>query len=538
MALKRSLPPFAPTSRNLLEWATRMHEFITDVGVEASVPPQSVLLRHQIPSQLSRATEDGIMEFDPSIEAPVISHGGLWNPMGFSVGPTKPNFMNWSGDWLPDTEYHLDDVVLDNGWLAIANKNTFDRPSPQTIIEPVFLYTGAAPTTTNVFNQIISGMRYVGLVGRILNITGYRVYTNVGDRFTITVVEDPLGTPRATVILAFIATTNGWLELPISDHFVLAGETLDIFATITEPNPIPVTFTGEWDYVTPQNDDVPATGEILHSTRQADTIRVHKTDFNGGDRSVELLNLVGGDRIEGPSAFVWTVITTTDDGTHVSYTVTPIVQTAPIGVYDFVFETVPPTAIRNVLDTDFWALTPNISSIRGLGVPYPSATIENHQTSIDIRAGEVTLSPDWDILAVSDIGSSSGSLIIPNTIFLEELAAPLVITEAAGLVDILTLTEPDIPAGTYVFTVSFVTEFALINDQIHWNVTGDVTSPLFLKEAKDANENIPFSFSFPVTLFGGPFTATLHAQITGPGASDATIQAANIFLVREINDGL
>lgn len=124
-------------------------------------------------------------------------------------------------------------------------------------------------------------------------------------------------------------------------------------------------------------------------------------------------------------------------------------------------------------------------------------------------------------------------IMIAPTIVYEILAVPLIIMEADGLVDILTLTIADLPAGTYTFSVSFVTEFSLINDQMHWNITGSVVSPVFLKEAKDADEVVPFAYSFPLIWGGGPFSITLQGFVTGPGATQVTIQAANLYVMKQ-----
>ncbi len=120
-----------------------------------------------------------------------------------------------------------------------------------------------------------------------------------------------------------------------------------------------------------------------------------------------------------------------------------------------------------------------------------------------------------------------------NVLYHAELPAPLLITEAEGVVDVLTLDILDLAPGLYLATLTFVTRFLTQNDQISWQVVGDITTPIFLKEAKDDAEVIPFSFVVPVELPGGPFLTTLQVQVTGPGAADAIIEVAHIFLVRE-----
>lgn len=113
-----------------------------------------------------------------------------------------------------------------------------------------------------------------------------------------------------------------------------------------------------------------------------------------------------------------------------------------------------------------------------------------------------------------------------------KLAAPITVTEAAGEVQILTLTET-LPAGAYAISVSMVAAFTSANDQLSWRVDGSSPSPSFLLEAKDSDENLPFAYAFPFLHTGGDLTMTILAQITGVGAADVDIVASNITFERK-----
>ena len=138
---------------------------------------------------------------------------------------------------------------------------------------------------------------------------------------------------------------------------------------------------------------------------------------------------------------------------------------------------------------------------------------------------------------VVSIGGIWAPLGFVNVLFHEELPAPLLITEAEGVVDVITLTVPDLPPGLYLATLTFVTRFLTQNDQVSWQVVGDINTPIFLKEAKDDAEVIPFTFVIPIDLPAGPFSTTLQVQVTGPGAADAIVETAHLFLVREADVG-
>lgn len=74
------LPVPSPTDfQSLLDWARAMYAYMsTDVPVDGRVYPQAVLLPHQQVNTLSRATQDGLLMYDPSEAKPVISLSNVW----------------------------------------------------------------------------------------------------------------------------------------------------------------------------------------------------------------------------------------------------------------------------------------------------------------------------------------------------------------------------------------------------------------------------------------------------------------------------
>ena len=169
----------------------------------------------------------------------------------------------------------------------------------------------------------------------------------------------------------------------------------------------------------------------------------------------------------------------------------------------------------------------------------PQSILLRHQVDSELSRATEEGIMEWEPTLGHPVVSRDGEwepLGYANVLFRATLANPLTITEAEGLVDVITLTEADIPAGLYVVTVSFVTHFQALNDQVTWQTIGDLVSPVFLKEAKDAAENIPFTYSVPAQLPEGPFTVTLQVGITGPGAADVIIETAHLFIVREEDD--
>lgn len=77
----KNIPPPPTDHRGLLSWARRLYNALTSPDAEFNARAQSVSLRHQVSSELSRAVEDGIIEFDPVQQTIVVSVNGAWVPV-------------------------------------------------------------------------------------------------------------------------------------------------------------------------------------------------------------------------------------------------------------------------------------------------------------------------------------------------------------------------------------------------------------------------------------------------------------------------
>lgn len=436
--------------------------------------------------------------------------------------------MYWSGVWQA-TDYEANEVVLDDGWLMIANKATTDRAAPHATGPEYNLYNGQLTAQSLLTSQIRFGARFsTADTGVFLN--AWRAYLHEGQHYQIYAIFDPLGaTPDLQLLADITASTTGWLSVPVGQIVMLPNETLDIIALTDQPDPTPVTWTGNWNYTRPNNDTVPALGDIAHSNKTLSLLRINSIDNDGGDRLAELQALNPGDIIRG-AGMAWSIDSSSTLAGVVTFVVTPAQQGTPTGVQEFTFQTVQDTDILYEQDTDYYLTDTQISGLFSSGGA--DVVADNNAYGIDLTIQDASVSPDWDVLSTT--GTSSGTSATDEiSLLYKKLAAPLVVTEAGGLVDVMTFTYDDLPDGLYVGTVSFVSEYTAANDQLRWQMTNDLASPQFLKESKDAAESIAFSYTFPIVWLGGQFTTTLQAQIGGPGQADVTIQAANIFLVKE-----
>jgi hypothetical protein len=64
--------------QDIRAWAKELTNFFQQERVTGLLQKDPVLLPHQMANQISRATIDGIMMFDPSALAPVVSVSGVW----------------------------------------------------------------------------------------------------------------------------------------------------------------------------------------------------------------------------------------------------------------------------------------------------------------------------------------------------------------------------------------------------------------------------------------------------------------------------
>jgi hypothetical protein len=75
-----SRPPFP--GRDLIAWSRAMYEYLNaQASIKGSIEPQPVLLPHQVTGKPAKAASDGIIMFDPTAAAIVVSVNGEWVPL-------------------------------------------------------------------------------------------------------------------------------------------------------------------------------------------------------------------------------------------------------------------------------------------------------------------------------------------------------------------------------------------------------------------------------------------------------------------------
>lgn len=77
--MPQGLPPSPAQFRSIEEWAQQFYDYyLAETRNQQENDPLPVLLAHQTPSQLHRATTDGVLMYDPATGHPVVSKNGQW----------------------------------------------------------------------------------------------------------------------------------------------------------------------------------------------------------------------------------------------------------------------------------------------------------------------------------------------------------------------------------------------------------------------------------------------------------------------------
>lgn len=310
--------------------------------------------------------------------------------------------VQWRGNWL-QTGYEKNDMVKDGAYTSIANKYTEDRAAPQEEGDEHYTFEGTLVNTQSTAKQVINGIRVSAQNDGFLK--GYRIDVIAGERYQVYSVLDPLGVKQVTELASFEADTTGWKSLGLSPVLVNSGTVFDIVVIISEPDASLSTWVGDWNYLIPTNEATPAAGQMIHANKGSDTIRVSKTDNNSGDRSAELLALTNGDIIEG-AGVRWVIQSVSDDGTYVTFGVSPQTQGTP-GVNTFSFETVAATPLSYGVDTDYWLGNPAAEGLFIADGSYDDIVPNDNAYGVDLLIQDAYISPDWDVVAIS--GESGGA---------------------------------------------------------------------------------------------------------------------------------
>jgi hypothetical protein len=285
-----------------------------------------------------------------------------------------------------------------------------ERPAPQAVGDPFWVYTDTIGADDLLAKQIIVGNKYTWADTAYLN--GYRVNVVLDSEY---VVYARWNDGVLEQLFSFTATQTGWIEFPVAQELIRDGTTLGLFLTINEPAPVPITWNGNWYYDTPPNATVPAVGVVMHANSTPNQMWFNKTDDDAGDRGTELEALTIGDVIDA-NGRSWSIQAISDLTDTILFTVAPTIQTAPDAIYNFLFETVTAATIDYAVDTNYWSTSP-YPLTKGF---FSSTGIDNvveddNAYGVDLLIQNATASDQWEPLSVSSgLGGGSGGETVPG----------------------------------------------------------------------------------------------------------------------------
>jgi len=317
------------------------------------------------------------------------------------AGTAIATWMKWRSAWVQGTVYKLWDVVRDGEWTMVcvteSPSGTTERPGVVPQGEQYRLIPDAMGSDSVTAKQLTFGQRYQ--FPRSGYISGVWVDTVIGNQYTVWAINNPLE-PNAVgkQLLSFTATASGWNNYPVaSNQIVTEQSVLDIYVTATEPDPTPVEVEVNYDYRTPNNAGIPASGECQQSNGDVSTLRFDFIDDDGTDREALLLSLEPGDVVSTTSGD-WSVQAVLDKGTYAAVAVAPAMQQGSQGVRVFALQTTDATPITFGHDVDHWVGSP----VQGIFSQDGGAQVFSDDAyGVDITVQDAYVPTQFEVLARS-----------------------------------------------------------------------------------------------------------------------------------------
>jgi len=314
--------------------------------------------------------------------------------------------VRWRNVWTGGT-YLTNDMVRDGSWTSIANKDTSDTAAPQRVGEEEYLYYPNEPSGTTInAKQVTFGMQYSGDTPYWLN--AYRVNVVTGNHYEVILVKDPEGANEVTFLNAFTAEITGWREFSLVPRPVNSGTSYQILAIEHEPDPTPITWTANYDYIMPNNWQEPLEGQVIHASKRLGFISVDMIDSDFNDNTIALLLMNIGDIITLGSSR-WAIQSINNETDYVDFGVAPARQYYFSGVQEFSFETTLSTTLSYGIDLDYWSGSTTVKGLFGANVGWDSVSANTNQYGVDILVQHAYISPDWDFVTSQSSGGGSSS---------------------------------------------------------------------------------------------------------------------------------
>jgi hypothetical protein len=345
--------------------------------------------------------------------APTLRDGLFWNGTQFSLDRR----MNWAGNYVNGQTYEADDVTLDSGYLAVANQQTTDPPSPQLIGDEVWLLDEDDPSweiDSPLGKDVATGISITAINGISYAVNEARIYipaisNNVYYRIAIAIYYD-LENPE-TAVGEWIHSTDlvlGWNDYDTNKYIIPNGILVEAFLQVENRNNV-VVDNLQYNYTSNNNDQAVAVGE-MHRRNNRTYVDINKTPASGTFTA----DPTPGTTIE-TAVSDWTVTNVTDNTTYWRCDITGT-GNPPDGLTDFIFTTPSNNVAQpHAVNDNYWLshVAPN-ANINGRYSLDGSDETNDNAYGINYKVQQVVLSDHWDILTIP--GDTGGFVRIDDNI--------------------------------------------------------------------------------------------------------------------------
>jgi hypothetical protein len=329
---------------------------------------------------------------------------------------TKGVPVQWMGGWRSGAFYPQGAFVADGLWTAIATKLTLDNPAPipDPTDPPTFGLPSYTPATQSDESVVLSTNTAIFSKdgwAKELRVWVPAVGAGISYLVAVTNITDPEN-PIFTTISLPALNAGQWTDIGQLNKAIKTGDEY-LFQLESINSASSSTINGQWTFLGTDQAGAPDTGEWSINEEQ-NVFRINRIDFNGGDRTFELENVL-------PTSVISVVQTDNSQNTYeyrvdivdiktsyVEYNVTllEIGNSGPVEDSLTTIDIVVPNASATQYSEEVGGFTvaPNwASSIQGRlsfngvdqGVPTSNAY------GLDILFEPAIVSTDWDIVSYS-----------------------------------------------------------------------------------------------------------------------------------------
>lgn len=328
----------------------------------------------------------------------------------------NPEFrMNWRGNW-GQQEYQKHDVVLDSPYTMIANKVTDDRAAPTPVGDPAWEMP-EIPAWSTFDNISLIGSGHLYSFTETVYLNSVRVWVpavGVGIVYRLTMLRDGIYTSK--LLLDLVA--GEWNVVGVNPILVAPGS--DILYYLESQNSGGTTVvTGGWTRGVNSNAEEPA-DQSWNVNNALTRLRIDFDDLDTFNRQSELEGIITGSEIQlvetaaSQNSYTFQVLAAPlTRTTCVEYEVALVSEGAApptIGQTTTITADTPvPQSTEFVGIVGGWTgnqpLWGTVQSFLAYDGVDQGAAVDN-QYGVDVNVQRLTVSPDWDLVALS--GGSGG----------------------------------------------------------------------------------------------------------------------------------